>query len=81
MLYFSVAEKKMLSNFLQNDIKLTKYYLNYVFTGEIKSVKNGPMDLLKKVKLGERFKELPGGKGFDHTYCFGQSGEKKLMAR
>lgn len=54
---------------------------NCLVTGEIKSVANGPMDLRTEVKLGERLEKVSGGNGYDHTYCFGQSGKKKLMAR
>ncbi|KAL5008053.1 hypothetical protein ScPMuIL_013634 [Solemya velum] len=54
---------------------------NNVPTGEIASVEGTKMDLRQGVNLDERMGEVNSGRGFDNTYCVGESGKLKLVAR
>lgn len=60
---------------------MTTQYCLSTLVGEIASVEGTPMDLRKPVNMGERLGDVPGGKGFDTSYCVGNAGERKLVAR
>ncbi len=55
---------------------------NSIPTGEIKSVKNTPMDFTTPHKIGERidkdYNQLVWGNGYDHNYCINGSGFRKM---
>lgn len=47
-------------------------------TGEIKAVKDSPMDFTKPMTIGSRIKEVPGG--YDHNYVLNNSGGSLALA-
>ncbi|KAK7103357.1 galactose mutarotase-like [Littorina saxatilis] len=48
--------------------------------GEIKKVEGTEWDLRKPTRLGDRQRQVPGGNGFDHTYCLPPSDGKPQLA-
>ena len=52
-----------------------------ITTGELKSVKDSPMDFTKAMTIGSRIKQVDIG-GYDHNFALnGKAGEMKLCAR
>lgn len=52
----------------------------FVVTGELRAVADTPFDFRKPVRLGDRLKEGPHGRGFFHNFCLGESGPLKQAA-
>nr|XP_011443010.2 aldose 1-epimerase [Crassostrea gigas] len=66
-------------------ISADKYTVNkdddiFIPSGELRAVADTPFDFRKPVRLGDRLKEGPHGRGFFHNFCLGESGPLKQAA-
>jgi aldose 1-epimerase len=75
--YFNLAGAEN-GNILQHELSLAADHFTPVDdelipTGEIRQVKDTPLDFRKLRSIGERIRELPGG--YDHNFVLNQSGK------
>jgi len=80
--YFNLAGAER-DNVLQHELSLSADHYTPVNdelipTGEIKAVRDTPLDFRKPKPIGARIAELPGG--YDHNFVLNRSGEGLILA-